>query len=98
MATLLSELKIHRAGRIDQCVQDYFSANPSVREVLAKELMPRFIEKGIFRNDYKDGLPIRNFLRELDAAGKLSLLLNCKVIRKAVNRNWYFERKSNKGQ
>lgn len=93
MATTLSELKVHRAGRIDQCVRDHFAANPSIKEVQAKELMPRFIGKGIFKSNHRDGLPIRNFLRELDAARKLNLLSHCKVVRKAVNRNWYFERK-----
>lgn len=88
MATTLSELKINRAGRIDQCVRDYLVANPSIKEVQAKELMSQFIERGIFKSNHRDGLPIRKFLRELDAAGKLNLLSHCQVVRKTINRNW----------
>lgn len=87
----LSEKKIHKAGRIDQVVRDYFEKNKSVEEIPAKNLMKTFIEKGIFLKDQKDGKPIRDFLRELDAAGKLSLLKHVKVIRKDINRGWYFK-------
>jgi hypothetical protein len=90
--TILSEKKIHRAGRVDQIVRDWFIRHSTATEVLAKNLMEEFISKGIFRKDYKNGLPIRSFLRELDAVNKLNLLKHCKVIRKAINRNWYFAR------
>jgi hypothetical protein len=90
MSTSFSEKKLHKIGRIDQIVRDYFSANKSVNERLAKDLMPLFIEKGIFLKDERNGLPIRKVLRELDAAGKLNLLKHVKVIRKDVTRNWYF--------
>jgi hypothetical protein len=90
---MLSEATIHKAGRIDQIVRDYFTSNPSTKEVPAKDLMLLFVEKGIFNKDYsRPGLPIRNLLRELDKEGKLTLLKNCKVIRNEVNRNWYFSR------
>lgn len=89
-AMSLSPKKLHRAGRIDQVVRDYFSSHPSIHEIRAKDLMPLFIEKGIFLKDHRNGFPIRHFLRELDAAKKLSLLAQVKVIRHAVNRNWYF--------
>ncbi len=77
---------------MDQIVRDFFKDNPSVIEVKAKELMPLFIEKGIFNKDHRDGLPIRNILRDLDSESKLNLLKHCKVIRKDINRNWYFLR------
>ncbi len=89
---MLSEKKIHKAGRIDQVFRDYFEQKNSQCEVLALELMPVFIEKGIFLKDDKNGKPIRDFLRELDKAGKLSLLKHVKVNRKQSNRNWYFTR------
>lgn len=54
---MLTEFKIHRAGRIDQIVRDFFVKNPSVNEVLAKELMSDFILKGIFATNHRDGLP-----------------------------------------
>lgn len=79
---MLSEKKIHRVGRIDQVVRDYFEENPSLKEIAAKDLMPLFIRKGIFIKDHQEGLPIRNLLRELDAANKLYLLRYVKVDRK----------------
>lgn len=88
---MLSDAIIHKAGRIDQIVRDYFENNPYINEIQAKDLMPLFISKGLFNKDYsRPGLPIRNLLRELDKENKLSLLKHCKVVRHNVNRNWYF--------
>jgi hypothetical protein len=88
----LSEKKLHKIGRIDQIVRDYFADRPTEKEVSAKNLMPLFIEKGIFEKDNRAGLPIRSLLRQLDAAGKLNLLKHAFVVRKEINRNWYFVR------
>lgn len=89
---MLTEHTIHKIGRIDQLVRDYFNNNPSVKEIPAKDLMPLFIERKIFKKDYsRPGLLIRNLLRQLDAENKLSLLKHCKVVRHSVNRNWYFK-------
>lgn len=87
---MLSENKIHRIGRIDQIVRDYFLANPSRKEIPAKDLMPLFIQKDVFKMNHRDGLPIRNVLRELDSNNKLHLLKHVKVARKLKNRGWYF--------
>jgi len=90
---MLTTKIIHQTGRIDQVVRDYFAEHLEEKEVPAKDLMERFIAKGTFTKDYdRPGLPIRNVLRKLDATGQLSLLKHCKVVRHAVNRNWYFER------
>ncbi len=91
---MLSEKKIHKIGRIDQIVRDYFDAHPSQKEVAAKDLMALFIKKGIFKKDNKEGKPISDLLRELDAVNKLHLLRYIKVDRKMVNRNWYFSKPS----
>jgi len=88
----MTEYKLHRIGRVDQIVRDYFTKHTE-NEILAKDLMPLFIEKGIFKKDSKCGLPIRNLLREMDAANKLDLLKHVKVIRKTINRSWYFIKK-----
>ena len=87
---MLSENKIHRIGRIDQIVRDYFLANPSLTEIPAKDLMPLFIEKEVFKNNHRNDLPIREILRELDSNKKLHLLKHVKVARKVKNRGWYF--------
>ena len=87
---MLSEHKIHRIGRIDQIVRDYFDAHPSLTEIPAKDLMPLFIEKGVFTIAHRNDLPIREILRELDSTNKLHLLKHVKVARKLKNRGWYF--------
>jgi len=73
-------------------VSDYFEKNVSVKEVMAKDRMPLFIQKGIFLNDYNNGLQIRKLLRDLDRENKMNLLKYVKVIRKDINRNWYFKK------
>ena len=88
----MAEKEIHKVGRIDQIVRDFFEENPSRNEIKAKDLMPLFIEKGIFNKDHRNGLPIRNILRDLDSESKLDLLKHCKVVRNDINRNWYFIR------
>ena len=52
--------------------------------------MPLFIERGIFKKNYKDGLPIREFLRRLEQENHLHLIPQVQVERKDVNINWYF--------
>ncbi len=91
---MISENKIHKIGRIDQIIRDYFDANPSLKEIAAKDLMPLLIKKGVFKKDNKGGEPIIALLRELDAANKLYLLRHIKVDRKVINRNWYFTKPS----
>ncbi len=87
---VLSKKKLHKIGRIDQIVRDYFQEYPDIKEVLAKKLMSLFIEKGIFFKNHRDGLPIHSLLRHLDQENKLALLKHVRVVRHAVNRNWYF--------
>jgi len=91
---MLSGDMIHKAGRIDQIIRDYFDERPSVTKIRAKDLMQIFVGKGIFNKDYsRQGLPIRNLLRRLDEENKLHLLLHCYVVRHQTNRSWYFCRK-----
>lgn len=90
---MLTNNVIHKAGRVDQIVRDYFSAHPGTDQILAKNLMPVFVEKDMFNKDYsRSGLPIRNLLRELDRANQLSLIKHCKAVRNKVNTKWYFAR------
>ncbi len=86
-------MNIQNIGKINQVVDEYFSNNQNVDKVLAKDLMPLFIEAGIFTQDQRNGLPIRQVLRELDSENKLDLLPCAYPERKKVNTNWYFVRK-----
>jgi hypothetical protein len=58
--------------------------------VPVKELMPAFIKAGIFKNDNKNGKPIRDILRELDEAGQLQLIPYLHPERRDVDTYWYF--------
>lgn len=55
-----------------------------------KDLMPTLIEKRFFKQDYRNGLPLRNVLRRLDDENLLYLLPQVRVERKDKNRYWYF--------
>ena len=79
--------------RINKVVSDYFASHASVDKIPAKDLMEEFIAAGIFKADHKNGLPIRDLLRELDDLGRLSELPNVEPERKVKNTYWYFVRR-----
>ena len=79
--------------RINKVVSDYFASHASVDKIRAKDLMEEFIAAGIFKADHKNGLPIRDLLRELDDQGRLSELPNVEPERKEKNTYWYFVRR-----
>lgn len=85
----ISNEDIQKAIRIRKCVNEYFCYQGG-SIVQAKELMPIFIEKGIFNRNHKDGLPIRDFLRKLDENNHLHLIPQVQIDQKEKNRNWYF--------
>jgi|GEM_PF-391818 len=79
-----------RILKINQVVREYFEKHPEIEKVPAKELMPEFIKAGIYLNNHRDGLPIRNDLRELDRNDSLDRITNAFPERKLVNTKWYF--------
>lgn len=70
-------------------IQDYLKAN-NLKNAKPKVLMPILIEKGFFNNDHRDGLTLRNLLRQLDDNNLLFLLPQVSVERKDTNRFWFF--------
>ena len=48
------------------------------------------IKKGIFARDSKQGLPLRNLLRDLDRAGQLGVMRTVHADRKTRNTYWSF--------
>lgn len=85
----LQDTDIQKSNRITQAVNEYFETSNELR-VQAKELMSLFIQKKIFKSNYSDGLPIRNFLRHLDRNQKLDLIPQVHAERKQQNTNWFF--------
>lgn len=86
---------LEKLAKINYAVNDYFYMHPQSDRVLAKDLMPYFIRGGIYKENYRDGLPIRNDLRDLDKAGKLHLIPSVVAERKAQNTYWFFKRTVN---
>lgn len=78
--------------QINTAIGVYFKKNPSIKTVPAKDLMPFFIESGIFEKDHKGGLPIRKILRELDTKHFLHLIPYVRPERKQKNTNWFFDK------
>jgi hypothetical protein len=58
--------------------------------VKPKELMPLLIEKGFFNQDHKEGLPLRNLLRELNFRNELYLIPQVRADHKEKNIYWFF--------
>ena len=65
---------MEKISQINAVVKSFFEKNKSVSEILAKDLMPDFVKAGIFKEDKKNGLPIRTILRKLDAQNQLHLI------------------------
>jgi len=77
-------------NKINDTICEFFNKNPHVNSIRAKELMPYFIEAGVFAKDHKEGLPIRDLLRVLDELNKLYLIPYIYPERKIKNTFWYF--------
>ena len=83
---------INQINKINQVVEAYFEANPGVTKIAAKELMPDFMQAGIFEYNNRDGLPLREILRALDREKRLNLIPRLYPERKTRNTYWYFIR------
>lgn len=79
-----------RIKKVNTILEDYFNNQNNPQKVQAKEMMPLFIQKGIFNSNQRDGLPIRNLLRKLDSEGRLKEIPYVHPERKGRNTNWYF--------
>ena len=75
--------------RVGYVIQDYLTSQ-KLQDVKPKSLMPLLIEKGFFNKDHRDGLPLRNLLRDLDDKKILYLLPQVSFEQKEKNRYWYF--------
>lgn len=80
---------IQKTLRIKRVVNKYFEIS-SESKIPAKELMELFIKEEIFDKNYKDGQPIRDFLRYLEENNHLHLIPQVFFEQKEQNKNWYF--------
>lgn len=88
MSTSIEE----KVSAINSVVNKYFQQHPSEQKIAAKQLMPQFIQAGIFTKDHRKGLPIRDVLRKLDKQKQLNKIPSVHPERKKVNTNWFFVR------
>ncbi len=77
---------------VNLVIDCYFKQHPNEDIVRAKDLMNNFIQARIYNKNHRDGLEIRNDLRDLDKAGKLHLIPSIVAERKTQNTNWFFRR------
>ncbi|MEI7596683.1 MAG: hypothetical protein WCK02_13115 [Bacteroidota bacterium] len=75
---------------INSVIAAYFKKNKKKAIIPVKELMPAFIEAGIFVKDFKNGKPIREILRELDSTNQRELIPFLHSEEKDNNIYWYF--------
>lgn len=79
-----------KINSINQVLQEYFEHNKSATKILAKDMMPYFILAGIFKNDVKNGSPIKNLLNRLKNNNKLHWIPFATRIKINTYSNWYF--------
>lgn len=83
---------ISMINKINWVIANFFDKNPHINKIKAKELMPDFMQAGIFTSNHRDGLPLRNLLRELDRNNQLNKIPSLLAERKTKNTNWFFIR------
>ncbi|OAQ38230.1 hypothetical protein A5893_15650 [Pedobacter psychrophilus] len=93
---MLSAYQIQKVNEIDQIVFDFFKLHPKVKEIQCKDLMEIFVKENVFNKDYKEGLPLRDFLKKVEESDQLALFKKSTLYRNEENRYWYFKKKSKK--
>ena len=78
-------------AKINEIIAEYFNTH-KVDFIPAKNIMPAFIEAGIFTKDIKKGLPFRKILRELDKENALNKIPFVHAERKEKDTYWYLVR------
>ncbi len=76
--------------KINEAVEAYFETNPNTDCFAAKKLMPALVKSGVFSGDKKNGLPLRQVLRALDAKGELESIPRVHAERIGIDVYWYF--------
>ena len=87
---------MNKINQINKVLQEYFELNKSISSIPAKDMMPYFILAGVFEKDIKNGKPIREVLRRLDAKNELYQIPFVHAERKESNTNWFFQRTPSK--
>ncbi len=81
---------LEKVKEINLVIEEFFKQNSTLEIIPVKTLMPHFIKAGIFIKDIKNGMPIRQVLRELDKADELKLIPYTHAKRQEQSIYWYF--------
>lgn len=88
-------MSTNNIAQINEVIAEYFNTHTE-DWIAAKDLMPSFINAGVFTKDHKKGLPIRKVLRRLDDENALDKIPFVHADRKEKNTYWHFVRKGSK--
>lgn len=77
--------------KMGYAIQAYLEKEKLI-EAKSKDIMPILVEKGFFKKDHREGLPLREILRELDSRNELYLLPQVRADRKEKNVSWFFNK------
>ena len=83
----MEDAKVVKMG---YAIQNYLEKS-ALKSAKPVELMERLIELGFFEKDHREGLPLRDVLRNLNEANKLYLLPQVQKELKTQNIWWSFE-------
>lgn len=81
--------RIELAQKIDKLIEKYLRQS-GADTLKPKDLMPLLVAEGIFVKDHKEGLLLRNLLRELHTSGQLSVMRTVSFVQGPKNKSWYF--------
>lgn len=81
--------RIARAKEIDGFIQKWFERTGEER-AKPKDVMPFLVKHGVFTKDYREGLPLRKVLRELDRSGDLQIMKTVHFEQRKKNKLWFF--------
>ena len=89
---ILSNTTIAKAKQISEYAQEFCLVYYQSGRCIPKEILPYLVEKRVFNKvDARNGLKLRQVLRDVDDAGMLSNLIpQVEVERKPKNRFWFF--------
>lgn len=76
--------------KMGYAIQKYLEKS-GIKSAKPAELMEPLIELGFFEKDHREGLPLRDVLRDLNETNKLYLLPQVKKELKTKNIWWSFE-------
>ncbi len=86
----MKSARLIEKGRLaDQFIKRWFTMT-GADTAKPKDMMPYLVKHGVFTKDHREGFPLRNLLRQLDAVGQLSVINTARFEQKRKNKSWFF--------